>query len=93
MATGAVAMGATFIGRSAAIAEPAKPAVIAMEARSFFIVHSARLGTSLGWSRVSMLPFAAHSPTAGRIGERRNKCCDARDTTDEKLAGAKLSRC
>src|SRR5437660_12095911 len=35
-------MGAAFTGRSAAIAEPAKPAVIAIDARSFFIVHSAR---------------------------------------------------
>src|SRR5689334_12255731 len=44
--TGAGAIGAAFIGRSAAIAEPAKLAVTTTEARSFFIVYSARFGTA-----------------------------------------------
>src|SRR3954454_14844672 len=48
MATGAGAIGAAFIGRSAAIAEPANPTVTATEVRSFFIVYSARSGPLAG---------------------------------------------
>src|SRR5215212_3575629 len=81
--TCAGAMGAAFIGRSAAIAEPAKPAVIAIDARSFFIVHSARFGDRLGWSRVSMLPIAAHSSCAHDMPEACKRLSPVRHNRGE----------
>src|SRR5262245_59695975 len=84
--TGAGAIGRALTGRSAAIAELAKPAVTAIDRRSFFIVLSALSFLVLIWERAETLPPPSSVPT---IGEGAAERCNQGDTATRERSPAR----